>query len=815
MENAFKNANQIEYIEVSSGINSFDKNVFNTPNLDCLVLGPECNFNTGTATFPYYNGKNTNYFEYNTSYSPVINYNASVVSTDDDETVTFIRNKNGFGGNGDGLYKVYNIEGTVSTQTTTSTQLANIDVSYTCKDDSGTDVTSTSTTAGSEHKGEYKIEKAFCGTTGTITAKDSASSTTKHFDSSVDLTEKITKDINNQNLKVIEYIVESGVKYAFEDAASYVCGYTNDLGESVTILSSAYSADESMNYNVTTIADSALKDATTLKDIVISENISSIQDSALKGCTSLDKIEFKATGATLGAEVFDFGFKDYNTDYYDVNSAETINDAGKFKLIKNSTYGRADAFYKLYKLSGRVTDFSDNPLVEVSIKNEDVFETNSGDGGTYSFEGVLCGSTHFDVSKTNYYEDPAYPCTLPGIKADATDGNFRLQEGTLIPYNDFNYVLKDDSGEKYATVIAPTDDPTLEKYKDVSIVNVIRASDVDYPVKEISFNVTLTQLVNLKIPANVTTIIAESFKGCVNLENVIIDEGSNLATIGDSTFEGCSKLGEINFPASLKNIGEAAFKNCASLDFLSIPSTLTSIGDEAFAECGKVDSIMFDGTTSSTTVGNNVWPFHVYKYDSSRNTFVKVNENGLIDTFGKFNIRERNFENAYVKVFDQVFTLSGTVSLDEYLESGVTVTINDKRTGQKYDPSVPDATEDFETGVAAEEPRSITATTDDDGYFEFPEEFAGSINNVVALDLDGVKQVSVSKFGPLVDDSEVEVSLETLPVPPGPEPTPTPDPEFINSTAQTGDALTVFCVFMIAVLTFSIFVFERNRIKNN
>lgn len=814
-ENAFKNANQIEYIEVSSGINSFDKNVFNTPNLNCLVLGPECNFNTGTATFPYYNGKNTNYFDYNTSYSPVINYNGSGVSTDDDETVTFIRNKNGFGGNGDGLYKVYNIEGTVSTQTTTSKQLANIDVSYTCKDDSGADVTYTSTTAAAEHLGEYKIEKAFCGTTGTIAAKDSASSTTKHFDSSVDLTEKITKDINNQNLKVIEYIVESGVKYAFEDTASYVCGYTNDLGESVIILSSAQSADEAKNYNVTTIADSALKDATTLKDIVISENISSIQDSALKGCTSLDTVEFKANNVTFGDDVFDFDFKDFDTDYYDVNSKTAVYDAGKFKLVKDSSYERDDAFYKLYTLSGKVTDFSDNPLVEVSIKNEDVFETNSGDGGMYSFEGVLCGSTHFDVSKTNYYEDPAYPCTLPGIKADTTEGNFRLQEGTLISYNDFNYVLKENSEERYATVIAPTIDPTSEKYKDVSIVNVIRASEVDYPVKEISFNVTLTQLESLKIPANVTTIIAESFKGCVNLENVIIVEDSKLVTIGDSTFEGCSKLREINFPASLKNIGEAAFKNCASLDFLSIPNTLTSIGNDAFAGCSKVDSIMFNGTSSTTTVGNNVWPFHVYKYDSLKNTFVMVNEDGLINTFGKFNIRERKFENADVKVFDQVFTLSGTVSLDKYPESGVTVTINDKRTGQKYDPSVPDATEDFATGVAAEEPRSITATTNDVGYFEFPEEFAGSINNVVALDLDGVKQVSVSEFGPLVADSEVEVSLETLPVPPGPEPTPTPDPEFINSTAQTGDALTVFCVFMIAVLTFSIFVFERNRIKNN
>lgn len=815
-DEAFIYADNITNIEVSDGITQFGKNVFTTSNLESLVLKPECDFNTGTATFPYYNGdKKTNYFEYNTSYSPVINYNGQNVMTDDDETVTFIRNKNGFGGNGDGLYKVYNIEGTVSTQTTTSTKIANIDVSYTCKDDSGTDITSTSTTAGSEHLGEYKIEKAFCGTTGTITAKDSASSTTKHFDSSVDLTEKITKDIDNKNLTVIEYIVESGIKYAFEGAASYVFGYTNDLGESVTILNSAHSADENKDYNVTSIAKSALKDATTLKDIVISENISSIQDSALKGCTSLDKIEFKATGATLGAEVFDFGFKDYNTDYYDVNSEGTINDAGKFKLIKNSTYGRVDAFYKLYTLSGKVTDFSDKPLVGVSIKNEDVFETNSGDGGTYSFEGVLCGSTHFDVSLEGYYEDPESPCTLNPICGDTTGGNFRLNQGTIVVYDKFNYLLCGDGADKYIKALGPTENPDSEEYKIVSFENTIKVEGEDYPVKAISLTVTLSKLEKLTIPSNVTEISSKSFKECVNLENVIFAEDSNLDTIGDSTFEGCLKLAEINFPASLKNIGEAAFKNCASLDFLLIPNNLTSIGNEAFAGCSKVDSIMFDGITSSTTVGDNVWPFHVYKFDSSTNTFVNVNEDGTIDTFGKFNVRKRNFENAAVKVFDQVFTLSGTVLLDEDAESGVTVTINDKRTGQKYDPSVPDATEDFETGVAAEEPRSYTATTNDDGNFEFPEEFAGSINNVVALDLDGVKQVSVSKFGPIVADSDVKVSLETLPVPPGPEPTPTPDPEFINSTAQTGDALTVFCVFMIAVLTFSIFVFERNRIKNN
>ena len=60
----------------------------------------------------------------------------------------------------------------------------------------------------------------------------------------------------------------------------------------------------------------------------------------------------------------------------------------------------------------------------------------------------------------------------------------------------------------------------------------------------------------------VISIENEAFKECSNLSSVTFDKESNLKTIGESAFEDCMLLSEINIPKSVTSIGYNAFNHC-------------------------------------------------------------------------------------------------------------------------------------------------------------------------------------------------------------------------------------------------------------
>ena len=97
-----------------------------------------------------------------------------------------------------------------------------------------------------------------------------------------------------------------------------------------------------------------------------------------------------------------------------------------------------------------------------------------------------------------------------------------------------------------------------------------------------------TALKSITIPASCETIGCSAFKGCVALEQVnfeagtqlkIIDGGFNLTTDSGS-FCNCIKLKSITIPSSCENIGPSAFKNCESLERVEFAanSSLKKIG---------------------------------------------------------------------------------------------------------------------------------------------------------------------------------------------------------------------------------------------
>lgn len=74
------------------------------------------------------------------------------------------------------------------------------------------------------------------------------------------------------------------------------------------------------------------------------------------------------------------------------------------------------------------------------------------------------------------------------------------------------------------------------------------------------------------------------FAGCVSLEEVTFEKGSNLERIGDFAFYNCEHLQKIEIPDGVTYIGSAAFFGCASLKELTIPADAKT-GGRTFDNC--------------------------------------------------------------------------------------------------------------------------------------------------------------------------------------------------------------------------------------
>jgi len=69
--------------------------------------------------------------------------------------------------------------------------------------------------------------------------------------------------------------------------------------------------------------------------------------------------------------------------------------------------------------------------------------------------------------------------------------------------------------------------------------------------------------------------------------------------IGESAFEGCSKVTAVTIPTSITHIDYAAFNSCYSLAAITIPGSVTSIGEGAFSECHRLQAVNIPASVTS------------------------------------------------------------------------------------------------------------------------------------------------------------------------------------------------------------------------
>ena len=127
-----------------------------------------------------------------------------------------------------------------------------------------------------------------------------------------------------------------------------------------------------------------------------------------------------------------------------------------------------------------------------------------------------------------------------------------------------------------------------------------------------------TRLKSINIPASVTSIGKNAFNGCSKLGKVTF-AGTGITRIEDCTFVDCkslskldlpegiesigyqafygTKLGQLNFPSTLKSIESAAFGSCKGIAKITGGTGLESVADDAFQDCStKLTFIVSEGS---------------------------------------------------------------------------------------------------------------------------------------------------------------------------------------------------------------------------
>ena len=128
----------------------------------------------------------------------------------------------------------------------------------------------------------------------------------------------------------------------------------------------------------------------------------------------------------------------------------------------------------------------------------------------------------------------------------------------------------------------------------------------------IKYYINDKEITSIEIPSNVTTLSNYVFQGCSGLTSLTLPAG--ITEIGKGAFDYCSGLTSLNLPAGITEIGKGAFSYCRGLTSLTLPAGITEIGDYAFESCigltsltlpagiTKIGSYAFDGCSGLTSL---------------------------------------------------------------------------------------------------------------------------------------------------------------------------------------------------------------------
>lgn len=116
-----------------------------------------------------------------------------------------------------------------------------------------------------------------------------------------------------------------------------------------------------------------------------------------------------------------------------------------------------------------------------------------------------------------------------------------------------------------------------------------------------------SNLTEVSISANVRYLSSSLFESCTSLEKAELN--CEISKIDRQLFYGCSSLTEVSIPSTVEEIDHFAFGNCTSLGLLVVPRSVTQIQSTSFSGCNNLTLAVWSDSYALEYAVENEIPF--------------------------------------------------------------------------------------------------------------------------------------------------------------------------------------------------------------
>ncbi|MCR5503603.1 MAG: leucine-rich repeat protein [Lachnospiraceae bacterium] len=323
-------------------------------------------------------------------------------------------------------------------------------------------------------------------------------------------------------------------------------------------------------WSLTIINGNTFKGCTSLTGITIPDSVTEIKDNAFDGCTGITSLNIPGTVTKINGSAFK-GCSGITT--------LTLNDG----LTEIGYY----AFEDCTGITSLTVPKTVTKILGAAFKGNTSLATLTfakGDDGTCALTDITGGQSFGGTALTTV--------TIPISIVNLTDSTFQ----NCAELRAVNIEEGDPANPKYYSIagivyLVSNNTPFIKPAK-ADLSQMVIQEDPEGILRKDYYKGN-TSITEVTIPAWVTKIEAEAFKGCTALKKVKYADGCKLAAIGANAFENCTSLASFTCPSTIKEtgIGSYAFKGCTSLDSVTLSKNMTKIASYLFQNCSSLTSV--------------------------------------------------------------------------------------------------------------------------------------------------------------------------------------------------------------------------------